>query len=359
LRSTGRKIGQKNRSKEEAVLCSHLTRVVAIVFLGLCWLAPAQAQQVTKWKMMSFWQAGTTPQRVFEAFAERVKRMSGGRLVIDALAVNSVVAATESLDAVSAGALDGHHGGIGYWTGKDAGYALLSDPQGAFESPAQMQLWMEFGGGLALAREMYKRHGVYFVAPVWHGIESIPSKKPVRSLADFKGMKMRVPQGIGQEIFKALGASPVNIPGSEVYTSLERGVIDASDWGTLAMNQELGLHKLAKYPLYPGFHSMPMSEIAVNLKKWNALPDDLKAIVESAASEMGREMWLRSFDDDEKVSSKAKQLGIEAIDLPAAERRKFREHAQKAWLEFSKRSPYAKKVYDSQMAYLKRLGLLD
>lgn len=215
----------------------------------------ADSTSVIEWKAQSLWQAGTLPHQLFENFARRVGERSEGRLTIEPLAVNSIVSSPESLDAVGAGILQAQHSGPGYFSGKDAAFALLGDLQGGFENPEQMQQWMETGGGLALARELYARYNVYFVGGVWFGMESLVSKKPIRKLDDFKGVKIRAPQGLGQDIFLRLGAAPVNLPGSEVYTALERGVVDASDWGTLSMNQDLGFHKLAPYPIFPGYHS--------------------------------------------------------------------------------------------------------
>jgi TRAP-type mannitol/chloroaromatic compound transport system substrate-binding protein len=323
-------------------------------------LAPclSAAQELIHWKMMSLWPAGSLPQQLNEAFAARVKEMSGGRLVVDALPGGSIVAPTESLDAVSAGVLDAQQGGPGYWTGKDAAFALIGDLQGGWENPHQAQEWMEKGGGLQLTRELYRRYNVYFVTGAWYGVESLVSKKPIRTLADFKGLKLRAPVGIGQDIFRILGAAPVNLPGSEVYTALERGVIDASDWGTLSMNQDLGYHKLAKYPTYPGFHSMPMSDVAVNLNRWNALPDDLKKVFEVAAAQFSHDMLVRNAEADARVAREAKQLGFEPTDLPAADRRKFREIAQGVWKKYAQRSEMAKRVYESEVAYMKKLGLL-
>ncbi len=311
------------------------------------------------WKAQSLWQAGTLPHQIFEEFAQRVTERSDGKLTIEPLAVGAVVSSTESLDAVSAGILQAHHSGPAYFTGKDAAFALLSDPQGGFETPEQMRQWMDNGGGLDLARELYAGYNVFFVGGVWYGAESLVSKKPIRKLADFKGVKLRAPQGIGQDIFQILGAAPVNLPGSEVYTALERGVVDASDWGTLSMNQDLGYHKLAPYPIYPGYHSMPMADFAVNINVWNALPDDLKALVEEEVGIFATEMIKRNRAADEAIVAKADELGFEVVDLPAAERRKFREIAQGVWQEYAARSPMAQRIYESQVAYLKQLGLLD
>lgn len=320
--------------------------------------AAASAQPAMHWKMQSYWQGGTLPQQLFEDFAKRVGELTGGRLTIEALAVNAVVAPTESLDAVGSGVLDGQNGGPAYFTGKDAAFALIGDPQGAFENPYQMQMWISYGGGNELARELYAKYGVQFVAGVWYGVESLVSKRPLRTLADFKGLKIRAPQGMSGDIFTLLGAAPVQLPGSEVYTALERGVIDASDWGTLSMNEDLGYHKLAKYPTWPGFHSMPMGEISVNKAKWDALAPELRAAIDAAAREFSLAMIQRNYLADVKVAVDPGKHGFEPTDLPAAERQKFREIARGVWKEYAARSPMAQKVYDSQIAFLKQLGLL-
>lgn len=338
-----------------------LKLLISALVAGVLGVSSAQAADpaAAKWKMMTFWQAGTMPYRQFELFAQKVKTATNGRLLIEPMAVGSVVAAAESLDAVSAGVLDAQYGGIGYWAGKDPGFALLSDPQGGFQTPEQMEQWLYEGGGLQIARDMYKRYGVFFVGGMWHGMESLVSKKPLRALADFKGLKLRAPTGIGQDIFKKLGAAPVNLPGSEVYTALERGVVDASDWSTLAMNEELGYHKLAKFPTFPGFHSMPMADVAVNMKKWNALPDPDKKILESAVKEFAKSVYLTARADDEKLAKEVKTRGIETIDWSAEERGKFRKLAQEIWKDYAGRSDAAKKVYESQIAFMRKLGLLQ
>jgi TRAP-type mannitol/chloroaromatic compound transport system substrate-binding protein len=315
-------------------------------------------QPAMQWKMQSYWQSGTLPQTLFEEFAKRVTVLSGGRLAVEALATGAVVAPPESLDAVGAGVLEGHNGGPAYFTGKDAAFALLGDPQGAFETPYQFQMWMEYGGGNELARELYATYGVHFVSGVWYGQESLVSKRPLRTLADFKGLKIRAPQGMSGDIFTLLGAAPVQLPGSEVYTALERGVVDASDWGTLSMNEDLGYHKLAKYPTYPGFHSMPMGEISVNKAKWDALPADLKAIIESAAHEFALAMIQRNYLADQKMAVEREKRGFQPTDMPTPERQKFREIARGVWKEYAARSPMAQKVNDSQIAFLRGLGLL-
>ena len=148
-------------------------------------------------------------------------------------------------------------------------------------------------------------------------MESVPAKRPLRTLADFKGVKMRVPEGLGAEIWRRAGAGVVTLPGSEVYTALERGVIEATDWGTLGMNNDLGYHKIARFPLHPGFHSMPAAEVAVNMTRWNALSPDLKVFMEMAVRDFAREMVQRIALEDLKAVEQARAQNVELVELDA------------------------------------------
>lgn len=311
-----------------------------------------------RWKMQSLWQAGTINQRVFEAFCENVETITDGRLAIDPLSVGAIVAYNETLDAVSVGILDAQHGGTGYFAGKDPAFAILADLNGGYEDVRQLHMWLHYGGGLALARELFANYGLYYVGAVSWGVESIPSKTPVRTLDDFAGVKLRAPEGMSQLIFQRIGAAPVNIPGAEVYTALERGVVEAADWGTLGMNDDLGYHDIAPYPLYPGFHSAPMADVAVNMDRWNALPDDVKALVEMAVRDFNRDMVESIGLQDAAVAAAAAAEGVELIDWSREERRRFREVAVSVWEEYAAGSEMATRIYESHVAFLRRLGLL-
>jgi TRAP-type mannitol/chloroaromatic compound transport system substrate-binding protein len=321
--------------------------------------AIARAQQAHKWKMQSLWQGGSINQKIFEDYCKRVNVLTGGRLEITPLPVGAVVAYTETLDAVQHGILEGHQSGGPYFSGKEPALALIGDLNGGFETPYQYQMWFEHGGGLQLAREIYAKFNIHYVGPVLWGVESIPAKKAIRSVADFKGVKMRAPEGLSAEIWRRIGVGVVTLPGSEVYTALERGVIEATDWGTLGMNQDLGYHKIAAYPLYPGFHSMPASEVAVNMDRWKELPEDVKAIVETATRDFNRDMIQRIGLEDAKAAAAAKSAKVELVNWPPAERKKFREIARQSWNDWAKKSPMAQRVLDSQVAFMKQIGLLD
>lgn len=317
------------------------------------------APETFRWKMQSLWQTGSVNHEVFLRFCERVDRMSGGRLVLEPLAVGTVVAYNESLDAVAAGVLDSHHSGPGYFAGKDAAFALLGDLNGGYEHPRQLLMWMDHGGGIELARELYAAYGLRFVGAVPYAPESIPAKAPIRTIGDFRGVKIRTPEGMGQEIFQRIGAAPVNLPGAEVYTALERGVVDAADWGSIGMNDDLGYHDIAPYPLHPGFHSMPIAEVSVALRRWEELPDDLRRILELAVRTFALDMIQSVALYDIEAVRTAEERGVEVVSWSDTDRRRFREVAVEVWAEYAGRSPMARRIHDSHLAFLRRLGLLE
>ena len=160
-------------------------------------------------------------------------------------------------------------------------------------------------------------------------------------------------------MFKRAGASPVALPFSEVYTSLEKGIVDAADASAYTNNTASGMHKIAKYPIYPGIHSMAMIQFTLNKDLWNSLSDAHKAMLETwyiaAYSDLRRYADL----NDKDIVAKDRAGGdITVIDWPQEERDKFRVIAQGAWEDFAKKSELAQEAYDAHVAFMKRFGLL-
>jgi TRAP-type mannitol/chloroaromatic compound transport system substrate-binding protein len=151
----------------------------------------------------------------------------------------------------------------------------------------------------------------------------------------------------------------VVLPGGEVYSALDKGVINTSDWATPSMNNRMGFYKVAKYTNYPGFHSMPLGDFTVNINEWNKLPDDIKAILVSATREWCWDSIERIAVEDYKVTKELKDQGVEVIEWSEADLRDVRMVSREIWDEYSQKSPMTKKVIDSQKAWLKELGLID
>jgi TRAP-type mannitol/chloroaromatic compound transport system substrate-binding protein len=321
--------------------------------------APAivRAQQVTTWRCQTLWSAAELTHKCFEDMCERIKVASGGRLVIQPFAAGAVTGPFETLDAVTAGVLQAQASWPGYWTGKDAGLAVISDFVFGYQHPWQAEAWFYHKGGLQMLRQAYAKYNAYPVGMSWWGVESIVSKKQIARMEDFKGVKFRSPQGMTAEILTKLGASIVVLPGGEVYSALDKGVVDAADWASVSMNQRMGFHDIAKFPTKL-FHSMPMQEFTVNMDAWKKLPDDLKGLLSTAVREWTWDQTQRVAVDDLRVVKELAAKGVTAAVWPEAEMVKIRALAQRTWEEWSKKTPLAKAAYDSQLAWLKDLKVV-
>jgi TRAP-type mannitol/chloroaromatic compound transport system substrate-binding protein len=191
--------------------------------------------------------------------------------------------------------------------------------------------------------------------------EAFVAKVPIRSVEDFKGKKVRAPEGLASEVFKRAGASVVVLPAAETFTGVDKGVVDAADFSTYTMNDSVGFQKVAKFPMYPGIHSMPVIQFTVNKAAYDKLSQAHKTILD---------VWYRAMIDDLRMRNEVtdrelvardtadKGRGIEIIDWPQAERDKMRAIAESAWKDYAKGDPVAQKAYDAQVAFLRRIGLL-
>ena len=321
--------------------------------------APAivTGQQPAKWKMQTLWSAAEITQKTFEDLCTRIGKATNGRLEIQPFAAGAVVGAFETLDAVQAGVLQGQATAPVYFTGKDAGFSMLGDLNFGYQHPWQADAFYYYKGGLDLLREGYARFNAHCVGVTWWGLESIVSKRPIRNMADFKGVKFRSPQGISAEILTKLGAAIVVLPGGEVYSSLDKGVVDAADWATVSMNQRMGFHEVAKFPTM-FTHSMPCQDFTVNAAAWKALPDDVKQIVTSCVREWSVDQVQRVAVEDVRVLGELKGKGVTLTTWDPEELRKVRALAQQVWADWAKKSPLAKRAYDAQTTWLRDLGLL-
>ena len=190
--------------------------------------------------------------------------------------------------------------------------------------------------------------------------EALVSSKPLNGIDDLKGLKIRAPEGLASEVFARVGASPVALPYSEVFTSIEKGVIEAADASSYANNSASGVHKVAKYPLFPGIHSMAVHQFVVNKAQWDGLTDSERTIIEVWYGAMAAGM-ARAIDiqDRELVASDRQAGELTIIDWPQKDRDAFREVAKGAWEASAAKSPMARKALDAHLAYMNTMGLLD
>ncbi|GAB5463200.1 TRAP transporter substrate-binding protein [Hoeflea alexandrii] len=293
-------------------------------------------------------------------WTEMVEEKTGGKVAIELLPVESIVAHNETQDAIAAGILDGHITDTSYFSGKDPAFGLIANPVGAWSAPEEMFTFMRTGGGNELMQELLAPYGLHFIGATTPGLEAFVSAVPLEGVDDLKGLKMRAPEGLVQQVFAAAGAAPVNLPGSEVFTSLDKKVIEAADYTVFSTNQAQGMHDVAKHPVYPGFHSMPLVEISMNKAKWDAMPAELQTAITESVEEFADLQVATLREADLAAVEAAKASGeVTVHDWPAAERAKFRSIATGEWKQVASRSDNAQKVYDTLTAYLKGAGLLN
>lgn len=296
-----------NKELGNASMMSHFSGRTLMMFIGVVLMSLVLAscgseQQATvagnaaptqkyEWKLVTSWPKnfpglGKGP----ETFAKYVNEMSGGRLTIKVYGAGELVPGFEVFDAVSQGSAQMGHSGAYYWKGKAPAAQIFSGvPFGM--NAQEMNGWLHHGGGLELWQELYKPFGLIPFAGGNSGVQMAGwFKKEVNSVADLKGLKMRMP-GLGAEILKKLGGVPVTLTGGELFTALQTGAIDATEWVGPYNDLAFGLHKAAEYYYYFGWHETgTMLEFIVNEQAYKALPEDLQAIVKVAARAVNQDM---------------------------------------------------------------------
>ncbi|MFZ9635740.1 MAG: TRAP transporter substrate-binding protein DctP [Alphaproteobacteria bacterium] len=213
-------------------------------------------------------------------------------------------------------------------------------------------------------KKLFDKYGnkqVKVVGCATGGKEAFISKVPIRKVDDFKGKKIRSPEGLAADVFRRVGGAPVAMPPSETYTALDKGVVDAADDSTYSMSDSVGLFKVAKFPIYPGIHSMPILQFTVNMASWNRLNSAEQAAVDGWYRAAMADLVMSADVEDRKLVARDladKSRGIEIIDWPQGERDKFRQIAAGAWKDFAQGSDIARKAYDANIRFMKQMNLL-
>ena len=323
-------------------------------------LAGAASAQDYSFRFQSSDPAGNPNFQLQQQWTEMVSEKTGGAVAIELLPVESIVAHNETQDAIAAGILDGHITDTSYFSGKDPAFGLIANPVGAWSAPEEMFAFMNEGGGAELMNDLLNPYGLHFIGATTPGLEAFVSAVPLEGVADLQGLKMRAPEGLVQQVFAAAGAAPVNLPGSEVFTSLDKKVIEAADYTVFSTNHAQGMHDVAPHPVYPGFHSMPLVEISMNKATWDSLPEDIQTALTDSVAEFATMQVEALRQADLAAVEEAQASGeITVHDWSAEERAKFRTIATGEWEKVAERSDNARKVYDVLTAYLAEAGLLN
>lgn len=295
--------------------------------------------------------------KLIAEWVEQVETMSNGSLDIEMFYSSAVVASAETFTATANGILDCDMTNGSYQTGLNPAFQFVADTMGGYDTPMQYIAWVKFGGGQEQINELYNQHGMHYVGAYLGGQESMNSTAPLAGIEDLKGWKFRSPPGMESEIFAALGATPIVMDFTEIFTSLETGIIDGADASTLANNVGLGIYDIAKHTTYPGFHSMSADHFACSTAVWESLDDSQRAILSAATDQLALKLVADTLVLNGEALTKLPELGVTFYDWSAEDRDTFRKAAIGRWDEWGQKTPETQAMVDSHKAFLARIGL--
>ena len=319
--------------------------------------APAPKAEVYKWRMQTMWPGPAYHQwPSIDAFADYARRASNGRLDIEIFTPGTVVPTLELFEAVGKGMLEIGHSLPAYEGGKmpvfNIGYGLPY----TFDNHNEMSVYYYDLGLLDIMREEAAKHNVFFLGPTMSHHVTLLTKKPIRTIEDFKGLKLRS-TGLCADVMAKAGASCVFLPGPEIYPSLEKGVIDGTHWGAEGAMYSMGFHEVTKYDLTPHMQRSATLEVFINMDKWNSLPDDLKAILEMALQVFSiMDGNINERNDYLHREILVKEFGFEVTHFPPEDEAKMRQFTMEVLDEYSAKDAAFAKAADIMKDYLRLMG---
>lgn len=313
----------------------------------------AHAAEGVTLKIQSLWTQGTIGYDTFSKWCESVRELTSGEVTLRPFAGGSVAEIFDMMDATRAGILDAMHWVPHYSaiTGAmPAGAFLTSFPMG-LPHPHQWDMLFDSYGGRELAQELYARHDLHFVGHVHHDTNLIHSNKPIRSLDDFKGLRLRMPGGLIGDCFKAIGARTVTLAGSEVRPALKNGTIDAADFTGPAMNFDLGFADVSKYIVMgptstPCLHQpVDLTVVVFNRKVWNALSKKVQRLLTELVRAFSYEHYTAHQKANISAWAKFANAGVEVTRLSEDDVARFRKTALPLWFEWANRDRDSARVF--------------
>ncbi len=311
--------------------------------------APAVARRRIRWKMVTSWPKnfpglGTGANNL----AKLIQKMSGGRIRVKVYGAGELVPPFEVFDAVSRGTAQLGHGAAYYWKGKSEAAQFFTTVPFGFNA-LEMNAWLFYGGGMDLWRELYAPFGLIPAAAGNTGVQMAGwFNKEINTLDDLKGLKMRIP-GLGGEVLKQAGGTPVNLPGGELFTALNSGAIDATEWVGPYNDQAFGLYKAAKYYYYPGWHEPGSTlETLINRKAFEKLPKDLQSIVLQACRIVNQDMLAEyTARNNAALHSLVNEHHVDVRKLPDDVLRRLRQLSEQVVAGLAEHDGAAKQIYAS------------
>ncbi len=316
--------------------------------------------QTTSLRFQSTWPSKDIFHEYALDFAKKVNDMAGNRLKIEVLPAGAVVPAFQLLEAVNKGTLDGGHGVVAYHYGKNSALALWGSGPAYGMDPNMVLAWHYYGGGKALLEDIYKAINMDVVSYLYGPMPTQPLgwfKKPVSNVNQLKGLKFRT-VGLAVDVFKELGVAVNPLPGGEIVPALDRGLIDAAEFNNASSDRVLGFPDVAKNCMLQSFHqSGEQFEILFNKGKYNALPQELRSIIDYAVQAASADMSWKAIDRNSKdyIELKTKDK-VNFYKTPDSILRAQLDAWDKVVAAKAKENPHFQKVIDSQKAFASRAG---
>ena len=329
---------------------------VATAALLATGLSAAATAAETNLRIQTHYAPETVSGKLAGQYVDDIQTMSNGEIKVEMFYSSSVVKSVETFDAAATGILDCDMTGGAYQTGKNPAFQFVGDIMGGYETPYQQLSWLYYGGGLDAAQKLYNKFDMELIGWWVYGQESFASSKPIAKVADFKDWKFRSPPGMETKIFEKLGAKPIVMDFTEIFTALESGIIDGADASGLANNVGLGLYDIVKYANFPGFHSMPSDHLACNKAKFDAMPESHQRIMKVAMEALALRTALTFEKKNAEAAASLREKGVTLSQWSPEELQKFRDAAQSVWPEFAT-TPEAKDLVEAHLKYLRQLGL--
>jgi len=311
----------------------------------------------TTWKIQTSWPGGHGLQ-VFKAWCHGIVEKTSGELAFEPYGANELVGEFQLFDALRRGQIQAMNSFTQYWSGRIPAAVFLAAYPLGLRQPHEWEVFYYGLGGLEIAREIYEPFGMYYLGPVRHGANIIHSKKPVRSIEDFRDLRIRMPGGMVAELFQAAGAKTTMLPGSEILAALENDAIDAADYVGPAVNLALGFQNVAKYVSMgpPGFMSIyqpvDLMDITVAIDSWRALSPEMRAFLEDEVRVYSQHHHTAIEAADQAAWQQFDEAGVEVSRLSEADVRRFTELAVPRWFAWANRDRDAGRVFRVQLDYM-------
>jgi len=318
------------------------------------WVRKAGAADTITWKVQTSWPAGVGLQ-TFKDWCGTIKDKTAGQLEFKPFAAKEIVGDFELLDGVKNGVLEAMNSFTLYWAGKMPSAAFMSSYTLGLRYPHEWDMFFYSKGGLDALRDIFAKQGLHYVNRIHHGPNIIHSKTPIRSIEDFRDLKLRVPGGMIAETFAKAGAKTTLLPGGEVFSALEKGTIDAADYTGPAVNWALGFQQVTKYismgppGLMSVYQPVDLMDFVVNMDVWNRLPDNLKRFIDDEIQIYSNIHFGAIQKADMETWPKFEQAGIEINRLSSEDVEKFQEIAVPIWFEWANKDKDAARVFKLQL----------